>query len=88
MTMKAIHNRIIENRLAKRLVAWALIPLCLIQAGDKSRNLIRITYGLTVEQGVAETLPYIVCCALVVAITAQAKKVARALRGQHRLLGR
>lgn len=43
--------------------------------------------GLSIA-GMGETLPYIVCCALVVAITAQAKKVARALRGQHRLLGR
>ncbi|WP_434120405.1 hypothetical protein [Pseudomonas fortuita] len=86
--MKAILNRIIENRLAKRLVAWLLIPLCLIQAGDESRSLIRITYSLTVEQGLAETFPYIVCCASVVAITAQAKKVARALRGQYQLLGR
>lgn len=40
--MKAILNRIIENRLAKRLVAWVLIPQCLIQAGGESRNLIRI----------------------------------------------
>lgn len=85
--MKAILCRITENRLAKRLVAWLLIPLCLIQAGGESRNLIRITYSLMVEQGLAETLPYIICCALVVAITAQAKKVARALRGQYRLLG-
>lgn len=55
--MKAILNRIIGNRLAKRLFAWVLIPLCLIQAGGESRNLIRITYSLTVEQVLLKHFP-------------------------------
>lgn len=85
--MKAILRRITENRLAKRLVACFFIPLCVIQAEHECRNLVRITFSLTLEQGIAQMLPYIICCTLVVAITTLAKKFMRKLRGQYRLLG-
>jgi hypothetical protein len=70
---------------AKRIAAWTIFPVVTYQIVDKSRELTTITYDLVLAYGLLETWPYVIACALVVAITTQVKSMARKLRTAHKL---
>ena len=74
-----------QTRLAKRIVAWTLFPYVIFQTVQSSKALMRATVHVIQDLGFWESLPYTLACATAVAITYQAKVVARNLRKTYKL---
>ena len=77
--------RYTQTRLAKRIVAWTLFPYVVFQTVQSSQALMRATVHVIQDLGFWESLPYTLTCAIAVAITCQAKVVARNLRKTYKL---
>lgn len=73
-----------HTTLAKRVVACLVLLLMLHQVVEKSHDVFHATVNLAQSMGFWQSLPYVVTCALVMAITRLALIIGHRLRSAHR----
>ncbi|MFS2094767.1 hypothetical protein ACCC96_17345 [Pseudomonas sp. Pseusp11] len=74
-----------QTSLAKRIVAFLVLPYVLHKVVEKSHEVFQATVDLVQTMGFWQSLPYAVACSLVMVITRQAVVIGRNLRKAHML---
>ncbi|MGE8065634.1 hypothetical protein [Pseudomonas sp. NPDC089569] len=75
-----------QTALAKRVVACLVFPVVLHQLTEKSHDVFKATFNLVHIMGFWQSLPYVVVCALVIAITRWAVIIGHRLRSAYKLV--